>query len=394
MKNKEKFKLAVRRLLFGMNSALLSCIPKKKGLVLFTAWFGEKYIDNSRYVYEYFLEHSNYSPVWMTSNPTIYAQLQKEGKPVVKKDSLRGKWLTVRAQAAFSSVQYTDYNTWCLRHCLYVDLGHGHPIKDPGDVGRPSYMRSVYTMITNRVYYYTIVASTKTKQNYNVVDIPQDHIFVSDFARNDVLIDESLQKGKNVIIDDFKKGRKAIVYMPTQRSGGELKMNMNEILPLDAIQQYCEKKGVVFIIKKNFYHRNEHEDLSKYPNIMDVTNVDDIDPQVLLCQADMLISDYSACYIDYMLLRRPIVFFQYDLESFNYTERKLYYNFEELDIAPIVYNKQNLVECIDNLFMQGDKWLEKRMVFAHENYFDNIEQKDGRKKVKDIFDRLYKQYFN
>jgi len=57
------------------------------------------------------------------------------------------------------------------------------------------------------------------------------------------------------------------------------------------------------------------------------------------------------------------------------------------------YDKDKLVDCIDNLFLNGDKWLKKRMQFAQENYFDNIEQKDGRKKVKEIFDGLYKQYF-
>lgn len=389
----ERIKLSLRKILFSLNSAVLSCIPKQKGLLLFTAWFGEKYIDNTRYVYEYFLNNSTYCPVWMTKNRNIYTQLKEEGKPVAMFTSIRGRWLQARAQAVFASVQYSDFNTWYLRHCLYIDLGHGHPIKDPGDVGRPSYMRSVYSMITGRLYYYTIVASKKTKANYNVVDIPQDHIFVSDFARNDVLIEKSLQQGKNLAVEKFKRCRRTIVYMPTQRSGGEIKMDMTEILPLEAIQEYCEKNKTVFIIKKHFYHRNENEDLTAYPNIMDVTNIDDIDPQVLLCQADMLISDYSACYIDYMLLKRPIVFFQYDIEKFKTNERKLYYNFEELNIAPIVYEKSNLVKCIDNLFRNGDHLLERRMKFAQENYFDNIEQKDGRKKVKEIFDSLYKQYF-
>ena len=94
-----------------------------------------------------------------------------------------------------------------------------------------------------------------------------------------------------------------------------------------------------------------------------------------------------------MLLKRPIIFFQYDLEEYNNSERKLYYDFRELDIAPIVYEKSNLVECIDNLFKDGDKWLNHRMKFAQENYFDNINQKDGRAKVKTIFDQLYKQYY-
>lgn len=393
MTKKESIKLFGRKVLYAIVNGILSLIPKKKGLVLFTSWFGQKYLDNTKYVYEYFLDNSEYKPVWMTRSKIVYEQLKKEGRPVEFFDSLVGRWLLIRAQAVFSTVQFSDYNSWLLSRCLIVDLNHGHPIKDPGDVGNEdTYMRGVYRMITDRNHFYSMVAGSRTKKEYNVVPIPQDHIIISDFARNDVLIDKELQKGKNTIVDEFKKGRKAIVYMPTHRSDGKHLMDMTSILDLDGIEEYCAKKDFVFIIKKHFYHRNEKENFEQYPHILDITNVDDIDPQVLLCQADLLISDYSACYIDYMLLKRPIIFFQYDLEEYNSSERKLYYDFKELNIAPLVYEKSKLVECIDNLLNNGDKWLNRRMKFAQDNYFDNIEQKDGRKKVLDIFDNLYKQY--
>lgn len=393
MTKRKTVKLIIRRYYSLITKFFLSLVPKKKGLVLFTSWFGQKYIDNTKYVYEYFFYNTCYKPVWMTYNEDIYKKLREEGKPVELMGTIRGIWNLIRAEAVFSTVQFSDYNTEYLTNCIYLDLGHGHPIKDPGDVGKPSYQRGVYELITKRLHYYSIVASLKTKKNYCVVNIPQDHIFVSDFARNDVLIDEELQKGKNTEVDDFKKGRKAIVYMPTHRSDGKNLMNMNKILDLDGIEDYCAKNDLVFIIKKHFYHRNEKEDLNNYPHILDITSIDDIDPQVLLCQADFLISDYSACYVDYMLLKRPIIFFQYDIDYFNNSERKLKYNFEELQIAPIVYDKAKLVDCIDNIIKNGDKWLEKRMEFAKENYFDNIDQKDGRAKVKEIFDQLYKKHF-
>lgn len=394
MTQKESIKLIIRKVLYNTANSILSLIPKKRGLVLFTSWFGQKYLDNTKYVYEYFLEHLEYRPVWMTRNNFVYEELKREGKPVEYFNSLKGRLLLIRAQAVFSTVQFSDYNSWLLSRCLIVDLNHGHPIKDPGDVGNEdTYVRGVYKMLANRNHFYSIVAGSKTKKEYNVVPIPQNHIIISDFARNDVFIDRSLQSGKNSEVESFKKGRTAIVYMPTHRSDGKVPMKINDILDLEAIESYCEKNNTVFIIKKHFYHRNEKENLEKYAHILDLTDVDDIDPQVLLCQADLLISDYSACYIDYMLLKRPIIFFQYDLEEYNNSERKLYYDFRELDIAPIVYEKSNLVECIDNLFKDGDKWLNHRMKFAQENYFDNINQKDGRAKVKTIFDQLYKQYY-
>lgn len=394
MTRKESIKLFLRKVIYTVVNRILSIIPKKKGLVLFTSWLGHKYLDNPKYVYEFFLEHTDYKPVWLTKEQVIYDSLKNQDKPVELFNSLKGIWLQIRAEAVFSTIQFADFNTWLLSRCLFIDLGHGHPIKDSGSfLSEGTYNLEIHRMLASKLYYYTIVAGNKTKNNYNIVPIPKDHIFISDFARNDVLIDKSLQVGKNEVIEAFKNGRKAIVYMPTQRSEGKVKMIMSEILPLAAIQDYCDANDCVFIIKKHFFHRNEKENFDEYPCILDVTNIEDIDPQVLLCQADMLISDYSACYIDYMLLKRPLIFFQYDLKEFKNSERTLFYNFEELDIAPVVYKKEKLLESIDVLFKNGDKWLNKRMKFAQENYFDNIEQRDGCKKVKEIFDGLYNKIF-
>lgn len=383
--------MRLRDFLFLIVGNILSMVPKKKRLVLFTSWRGEKYIDNTRYVYEYLLANSSYRVIWMTNNVKIFNELKGENKPVCMFKSLRGIILQIRAEAVFSTIQFADYNCWLLSRCKYIDLGHGHPIKDPGSVILSARSRQLHKLVTDKLDYYTIVAGSKTKRDYNVVDIPKDRIIISDFARNDVLFDINLQIGKNAVVDEFKKGRKAIVYMPTQRSSGNIKMNMNVILPLNEIQHFCEQNNLCFIIKKHFYHRSEVENLSQYSNILDITNFEDIDPQVLLCQTDLLITDYSACYIDYMLLKRPLVFYQYDIKEFLKTERTLYYNFEEINIAPVVYSKKDLVPVLSGVINSEDNYLNRRMKFAQENYFDNINHNNGCKKVKIILDELMKK---
>lgn len=375
-----------------LSSLFLLLIPKKKGLVLFTSWFGNKYIDNSKYVYEYMLSDPNCHPIWMTKRKDIYMDLRRANKPVEFFGSLRGILLQLRAQVVVSSVQYADYNTWLLKNTVFLDLGHGHPIKDPGMVLNDRYLKDVYIQISKRVNYFAIVSSLKSKEEYNVVPISKDHIYIGDYARNDVFDDPELRNGKNGVVASFKKGRKAIVYMPTHRSDGNKNMHMQDILPLDDIQKFCEDNNNVFIIKKHYYHRDETEDLLKYPNILDITQIDDIDPQVLLYQADVLISDYSACYIDYMLLKRPLIFFQYDINEFQNSERKLYYDFEKIDIAPVVYDKKTLIKVMKNVVSSEDVYLSNRMLFAKNNYFDNVGKQEGRKNASKVIMSLLKKY--
>lgn len=378
----------------AISKFFFSLVPKKKKLVLFTSWFGMKYIDNTKYVYEYLLEHSDYLAVWMTKDKNIYKQLKQEGKPVELFNSLKGVLLQIRAQAVFSTVQFSDYNPILLTNCLFIDLGHGHPIKDPGAVVHNTSAIHTFGKYFERVHYYSIFTSSYSKANRQITkNIPDDHIFISDYARNDVFIDEKLRNGKNYIVDKIKGDKKAIVYMPTHRNDGQTTMYLNDILPLNKLQEICEKKDYVFIIKKHYYHRNEIEDLSMYDRIFDITNEQDIDAQVLLWQADALISDYSACYVDYMLLKRPVLFYHYDFEYFNNSVRSLLTDFEKLDIAPIAYNGDQLCLALNHLFENDTDYLERRMHFAKERYFDNLIQDNGRDKVKNILDQLMTQFY-
>lgn len=375
---------------------LCSFVPKQKKLVLCTAWFGQKYIDNPKYVYEFLLEHSDYNVVWMTHSHVIYNQLRKEGKPVAFFNTLHGIILQIRAQAIFSTVQLSEFNSFFLSKVIHIDLGHGHPIKDSGAKSWDSYVFKVESMYLKHNYFHAICASQFAAEKLLeiVPTLNINNVFISDSPRNDVFVNKNLQKGKNQVVLDFKKGRKAIVYMPTQRSSGNKYMHMDKILPLKEIQSICEKYNCVFIIKKHFYHRNETEQLDGYSNILDITNIDNIDPQVLLCQADILITDYSACYIDFMLLNRPMLFYQYDFDDFQLNERSLYFPFKSLNIAPIAYNHNELIYSLINIISsENDEFCKNRNSFAP-TYFANLKQKDGCLKVKKILDKLMRKYYS
>ena len=387
------FRVKLRLFKYRVFHFFLKLVPKERKSVLLTAWFGQKYIDNTKYVYEYLLENTDYKVCWITKNRQIFDNLRQQNRPVVLFDSFAGKMKQIRAQAVFSTVQFYEYDQRLLTNTLYIDLGHGHPIKDPGKRFYEEPTLSIQKQMVDNLHYYAICASDFSKQHYQeVVRMNPDHIFISDFARNDVFIDASLREGKNAIVDQYKNRYKAIVYMPTHRNDGRKKMDIKTILPLDDIQFFCKENDYVFIIKKHFYHRNEVEDLSKYDRILDITGIDDIDPQVLLYQTDVLISDYSACYIDYLLLDRPLMFYHYDLKEFQDQERSLYIPFETIDIAPIAYSKNDFIDKIKIACNPADTFGKKRRNFTP-NYFKNTRQRNGRERVKLILDQLMDKYY-
>ena len=62
-----------------------SCVPKQKNLWVFSAFGKTGYLDNSKYLYEYVVEHHpEIRATWLTMDKNVYKQLKSEGRPVIK----------------------------------------------------------------------------------------------------------------------------------------------------------------------------------------------------------------------------------------------------------------------------------------------------------------------
>ena len=60
----------------------------------------------------------------------------------------------------------------------------------------------------------------------------------------------------------------------------------------------------------------------------------------------MLITDYSSVMFDYSILKRPILFYCYDLNEYKDTLRGFYFDFIEEAPGPIIKSTQNLIDAI------------------------------------------------
>lgn len=75
-------------------------------------------------------------------------------------------------------------------------------------------------------------------------------------------------------------------------------------------------------------------DVSQYPDINDLYIV-----------ADLLITDYSSVFFDYANLKRPILFYMYDLAAYRDDIRGFYLSLDELP-GPIVETEEALIQAI------------------------------------------------
>ncbi len=384
-----------RRCTIFIIKKIMLLIPKQRNLILFGSWFGNKYADNTKYMYEYLLKRDDLDIYWYTRNKEIYYKLKQEGKPVLLSSQPKAIWKQIRASLLVPTIGLYDFNQFFLSNCVYLNLWHGIPLKQieydqyhfykPDQQSKEDKRSIAYLdLLRNGIEEYIVATSKLVEDIYiRAFHLKPSQVLNLGQPRNDVFYDKSLRQGVNSIVKQIKNNKKAIVYMPTHRDDGRVKMPMNELLNLAKIQKVCEDNNHVFIIKKHFYHRSEVEDLSMYKDIFDITN-EELDAQALLYEADILITDYSSCYYDYLLLNRPIIFYAYDLEYYLNKERNMYFEYKDRIVGPQCGTKDELTTCLEDLIRFDIDKFEDERISLRDSYYSNHNQRGVREQILDF----------
>ena len=171
------------------------------------------------------------------------------------------------------------------------------------------------------------------------------------------------------------KNKKLILFAPTYR-GNSLPTATYDFDKLDLDKLYKElKKEYVFIFKWHpaIYNNLKNGtikdyDLSKYKDFFyDLSEYRDINDLLLVC--DTLITDYSSVIFDYVLLKKPVIYFTYDLNKYE-EERGLYFPFKDYIYGSIAKTTNELIKSIKERKMYEDerkKFIKKFMISCDGN---------------------------
>lgn len=353
----------------------LSTMKKRDpDLFVFGSWFGDKFADNSKYLYLYFLQKGE-KAYWITKNEEVYNQLKQDGLPAAMAYSEEGKRLCSKAGYIVTSTALSDVNENVIGGATRIDLFHGIPLKKimyDDEVGGKMLTRSqrVHELLTRRAlkdYFVFSSSDTVSKSIRTAFRVDNDHILQYGLPRNDAFFDGSLKKLRLSEVD-YKY---VISYLPTHRNVGKTPIPIEKLFDLRKLDTFCRENDILFVIKKHFYHNSEKTDLTGYTNIVDLTG-QSYDTQELMFNSDVLITDYSSCYIDYLLLNRPIVFYSYDLEDYLKNDREMYYDYEDVAPGDICTDFNQLFKALNqitegNFAISANQERVRDMFFAKEN---------------------------
>ncbi|MCH8536585.1 MAG: CDP-glycerol glycerophosphotransferase family protein [Alkalimonas sp.] len=240
-----------------------------------------------------------------------------------------------------------------------IQLWHGFPMKGL------NYMSRYQTESTRRKTHdrwlkYDAVASystTYTSLMNACYGINTEQYVVTGMARNDLLFESGAEKKLEESIGRKLSGRRVVLYMPTFRKTMYGQVNGDENLHMfgfksvdrEKLFQFLDDQNLILIVKPHPYHEDDFGlgQIDKLPeNIWVITDKllieKGFDFYEMLPSADLLITDYSSVYFDYLLLNKPIVFTPSDQDLYKSTRGFLVEPYEFWAPGPKCFDQKNL----------------------------------------------------
>jgi len=237
-----------------------------------------------------------------------------------------------------SKVIVTTHGTsFKTRRNITVDLWHGkslkalnlmNPLEEKASTINTIDYLSSYSETVNTLFN---ACFGLKYSNYKILGSPRnDYLFKKD----------NLPKKRKIL--NCSKNEKIIFYMPTYREYmtkgyNQFIKNLGfEKFSLEDFNNFLKKEKIQFILKPHPVDNKIWKEIFKEKDLSNFTLLTEeklrknsIELYQLLAISDMLITDYSSVYIDYLLTDKPIVFIPTDLETYT-KERTLLlqpYNF-------------------------------------------------------------------
>lgn len=327
--------------------------------VYFQTFSGRGYSDSPKAMYLYMLnapEYRGYHFVWSVRDPEKYSFLRNDRTEVVRFRS-RADNIALRT----SKYWITNYRMLDHQHPrkgqVYVQCWHGTPLKRLGydleasdnSMNSLREIRSKYRTDAAKFSYIlspSPFCTEKFATAWNLIKTGQaGKIIEEGYPRNDRLINATEQEREEIRESLGVGGKKVILYAPTwrdnQHTSGEGYTYKTEV---DFDRLRAELGDEYVILFRAHYLVANSFDFGRYEGfVVDVSSYSDIND--LYIAADILVTDYSSVFFDFANLRKPEIFYMYDLEQYAGELRGFYFPLDELP-GPIVRDEDALIAAV------------------------------------------------
>lgn len=290
---------------------------------------------------------------------------------LARKNSLRGL-------VGFLTARYVFFTHPCyLRRfppgVTSVNVWHGMPVKRIGNLqpNNPQGISSHYVLATSSLWAPIMQASMGPLVGPLVTGLP----------RNDRMLDSARGVGPRLQLGSF---RKLVLWLPTHRQAAGDEGHMHEApsdplgigrAALDVVNALLDEHGALALAKLH--------PLARVPEVRHLSNIRLIDDvwlrskgltlYQLLGQADLLVTDVSSVYVDYLLVDRPVIHLFPDFDEYAKSRGFSLAPIDDYLVGPLVKDDCEFIDCLRRLLRGEDTFRERRRLVCrlfHEHHDD------------------------
>lgn len=376
-KNKKNINKAITLYVFNK-------MPFKKNWIVFESFMGRNYSGQPKYIYQYLQEHygNEYKYIWSVDKKGI----KIDGKhKTCRRWSLRYYYYMNRSKYWVTNMRQ-PLSIPKRDETVILSTWHGTPLKrlvfdmEENYSASPKYKNIVYRqtrqwdyMLSDNPY------STDKFQRCFMLD--REQILESGYPANDPMYAPDREERAKTIKKKLgiSEDKKVIMYAPTWRDDNFYESGRYGFdIELD-IQRLKEEFGDEYVLMlRMHYFVVDRFDMTQFGDfVVDVCNYDDITELYLV--SDILMTDYSSVFFDFANLKRPMLFFMYDLEKYRDVLHGFYMDIEKDLPGPILRTNDEVVDAIRNIDKVSETYREKYEEFY--NIFCCIDDGNASKRV-------------
>jgi len=364
----------------------------KNTLVLFHSV--PDYSGNARALYEYAKANCpGYDCLWLVDRSHTTEWLSAQGVKCLFRHSFPGLVALLRAEAVVLTHGGNTTRPWwkifgyVFRMLLgqqpvptVLYLGHGRGPKGTGNTNRDESEWRRRNLIPDVGKRYFISKSLLVSYLIAVSDaIHPSRIFITGEPRNDWLLTDDGRANLEKILGLRIEGRRVILWVPTFRDNAKasgrqggipLPDHIRAVVDSAELVRFLKERDAIFVLKLHPYEEHFADSLRNLVRpplyILDSRDFQraNLDLYQILGGVDLLITDYSSVYIDFLLLDRPVVFYLPDLAHYREIRG---FKLEPLEFwmpGPRVSTMEELVTRLDMCLSDPSKYRQERRLVA------------------------------
>lgn len=352
--------------------------PVCSSFVLYESFYGRGMNDNPYALFSEFIKRpdfTDYTHIWILDDVLQYKETintyKKKYTNVLFVSYMSKKYVEYLAKTKYLINNSTFPDFFVKRdEQVYLNTWHGIPLKCMGNTMRE--FSSDTNIIRNFLFSDFLLAAndhmvSMYAQSYKLQDLYDGTILLEGYPRVDFLFSYNKKKVWNELHRrgiQLATNKKLIVYAPTWR-GNNLSRPEYEISSFCDFKEKLENQlhdlSYQILFKP---HNSLYKSIASDPSLASFLVPVDFNTNELLAVTDILITDYSSIWFDYLATNNPVIFYMPDKDDYE-SSRGLFFNINELpgpeaktvsDIAEYIRDIKQVTRRFSSSYTDWKKW--------------------------------------